>query len=155
MMTPVAALSDQLLDPARRPMVVADACELIDVEVARTSGMSGMAIRSAYKVVQSVKPGAVPRAVDELLPAFAAQLDGYHRTSQESGRPLADVLHDDPGAVADSLLAVADARVARTSRTTVRKAYKKVRGVAHRHVVAALPGAAQLVQRHTAQADQN
>jgi hypothetical protein len=149
MMTTMPALSDQLLDPQRRPAVVSDACALIDTEVARTSGLSGMAIKSAYKVVQSVKPGAVPRAVDELLPAFTAQLETYHQQSEESGRPLTEVINDDPGAVADALLGVADARVARTSRTTVRKAYKKVRGVARRHVVEALPAAAEIVGRHT------
>jgi len=149
MMATMPALSHQLLDPKRRPSVVSDACALIDTEVARTSGLSGMAIKSAYKVVQGVKPDAVPRAVDELLPAFTAQLETYHQQSEESGRPLTDVLSDDPGAVADALLGIADARVARTSRTTVRKAYKKVRGVARRHVVDALPGAAELVSRHT------
>jgi hypothetical protein len=149
----MSTLSDQLLAPERRPAFVSDACALLDTEVTHTSGMSGMAIRSAYKVLQSVRPEAVPQAVDELLPAFTAQLEGYHAQSLQTGRRLTDVIDDDPGAVADALLGVADARVARTSRTTVRKAYKKVRGVARRHVVAALPAAAELVEKHTAAVD--
>ena len=153
MIASMPTLSDQLLAPERRPAVVSDACALLESEVAHTAGLSGMALRSAYKVLQSVRPGAVPKAVDELLPAFTQQLEGYHTQSQETGRPLADVLCDDPGAVADALLGVADARVARTKRTTVRKAYKKVRGVARRHVVAALPAAAELVDKHTAADD--
>lgn len=150
MMSPMPTLSDQLLAAERRPAVVSDACALLDSEVAATSGMSGMALRSAYRVLHSVRPGAVPAAVDELLPQLTRQLEGYHAQSLESGRPLADVLADDPDGVADRLLVVADARVARTSRATVRRAYRKVRGVARRHVVAALPAAAELVERHTA-----
>ena len=107
-------------------------------------------MRSAYAVVRGVRPNAVPGVVDELLPEFAAQVEQYHQESNRTGRPLVDVLHDDPGAVADALLAVADRRVERSSRGTVRAAYKRVRRLAKRHVEAALPGAAELVEKHTA-----
>jgi Family of unknown function (DUF6918) len=144
----VPDLSEQLLHPERRESVVADACDLIDDEVGRASGASGLALRSAYRVVRKVRPGAVPQVVNELLPQFARQVDRYHQESRETGRPLADVLNDDPGEVADALLSVADARVERSSKGSVRAAYRRVRGVAERHVVAALPAAAALVDKH-------
>lgn len=146
----VPELSEQLLAPERREAVVSDACDLIDDQVARASGATGLVMRSAYAVVRGVRPNAVPSVVDELLPEFAAQVEQYHQESSRTGRPLVDVLHDDPGAVADALLAVADRRVARSRRGPVRAAYKRVRGLAKRQVQAALPGAAELVEKHTA-----
>ena len=63
----MAHLSTHLLDPRERPAVVADACALVDRELTRTSGLSGMALRAAHRVVVGIRPGMVPHAVDALL----------------------------------------------------------------------------------------
>jgi hypothetical protein len=60
-------LSQHLTVPHVRPEVVADACTLLEDEVRRTSGISGMAIRSAYRVLTGIRPGMVPSAVDGLV----------------------------------------------------------------------------------------
>ena len=97
-------LSLHLTTPDARPAVVADACALIDQEVARTSGISGMAIRSAYRVLTGIRPGMVPSAVDGLLDPFADQLDPFYQQHVATGEPLTDILTAQRTSMAEALL---------------------------------------------------
>ena len=142
-------LSTHLTTPAARPAVVADACTLIEEEVARTSGISGMAVRSAFKVMTGVRPGIVPSAVDGLLDPFADQLDPFYQEHLSTGQPLVEVLSTQRTSMAEALLAITDDRAERTRQTTLRRAYQRVRGSARGYVEAAAPGIAGLIDAHT------
>jgi len=142
-------LAEYLADPAARPRVVDDACALLDSEVARTSGVSGMAIRSAYRAVRGVRPGMVRHAVDGLLVPFADQLDPFFQQHVATGQPLAEVLDSQRGDMAEALLAITDERARRTSHAALRTAYGRVRGMAKPHVESAAPGIAGLIRAHT------
>ncbi len=144
----MAHLSEHLLAPGARPAVVADACALIDDEVARTSGVSGIAIRSAYRVLSGVRPGMVAGAVEGLLGEFADRLDPFYQEHLATGEPIADVLLAHRSAMADALLAITDRRADRTGNRTVRRAYRRVRGIARQHVESAAPGIAGLIAEH-------
>ena len=138
------------LTPAQvRPVVVRDACTLIDKEVARTSGLSGLAIRSAYRVLMGVRPGMVASAVDGLLDPFADRLDPFYQQGLATGRPLAEILEQERLPMAEALLSITDQRAERTSQATLRRAYQGVRGAARGHVEAAAPGIAALIDSHT------
>ena len=140
----------EYLTPAEvRPAVVRDACDLIDREVARTSKLSGLAIRSAYRVLNGVRPGMVASAVDGLLEPFADRLDPFYQESLTTGRPLAEVLDTQRGPMAEALLSITDERAERTSQATVRRAYQSVRGAARGYVEGAAPGIADLINAHT------
>ena len=142
-------LSTHLTTPAARPAVVADACTLIEEEVARTSGISGMAVRSAFKVMTGVRPGIVPSAVDGLLDPFADQLDPFYQEHLSTGQPLVEVLSTQRTSMAEALLAITDDRAERTRQATLRRAYQRVRGSARGYVEAAAPGIAGLIDAHT------
>lgn len=142
-------LSIHLTSPGARPAVVADACTLIDDEVARTSGLSGMAIRSAYRVLTGIRPGMVPSAVDGLLDPFADQLDPFYQQHLTTGEPLAGILTSQRTSMAEALLSITDDRAERTSQVTLRRAYRRVRGTARGYVEAAAPGIAALIDAHT------
>jgi hypothetical protein len=142
-------LSNYLTAPSARPAVVSDACALIDDEVRRTSGISGMAIRSAYRVLTGIRPGIVPTAVDGLLDPFADQLDPFYQQHVTTGRPLAEILITQRTSMAEALLSITDDRAERTSQVTARRAYQRVRGSARAHVEAAAPGIAALIDAHT------
>lgn len=141
-------LSEFLTDPQQRPMVVADACALIERQVSGLSGMSGMAIRSAYRVVSGVRPGMIATAVDGLLAPFSDQLDPFYQEHLSTGLPLSDILVDQRTSMADGLLSITDDRAQRTSNRTVKRAYQRVRGTARQHVEAAAPGIAELITTH-------
>lgn len=142
-------LSAHLLAPASRQAVVADACALVDRQVAATSGLSGLAIRSAYRVVVGIRPDMLSSAVDSLLGPFTDQLDPFYQEHVMTGQPLADLLEARRASMADALLEVTDDRAGRTSNVVVRRAYQQVRGSARRHVEAAAPGIAALIEAHT------
>lgn len=142
-------LSIHLTSPGARPAVVADACALIDQEVARTSGLSGVAVRSAYRLLTGIRPGMVPHAVDGLLDPFADQLDRFYQQHLTTGDPLADILIAQRTSMAEALLSITDDRAERTSQVTLRRAYQRVRGTARGYVEAAAPGIAALIDAHT------
>jgi hypothetical protein len=146
-------LSVYLTAPAARPAVVADACILIDREVARTSGLSGLAVRSAYRVLTGIRRGMVPSAVDGLLDPFADQLDPFYQQHVATGEPLADILTAQRTSMAEALLSITDDRAERTSQVTLRRAYQRVRGTARGYVEAAAPGIAELIDAHTPSMD--
>ncbi len=132
-----------------RPAVVQDALALLDQEVARTGGFSGLAIRSAYRVLTGVRPGMVGSAVDGLLDPFADRLDPFYQQSLATGRPLGEILVEQRAAMAQALLTITDARAAQSSQATLRRAYQRVRGTARGYVEAAAPGIAALIDEHT------
>lgn len=142
-------LSLHLTSPSARPAVVSDACTLIDGEVARTSGVSGMAVRSAYRLLRGIRPDMVPNAVDGLLDPFADQLDRFYQEHLTTGEPLAEILTAQRTSMAEALLSITDDRAERTSHVTVRRAYQRVRGSARGYVEAAAPGIAGLIDTHT------
>lgn len=142
-------LSTYLTDPSARPNVVADACALVDDEVSRASGIPGMAVRSAYRVLMGIRPGILPTAVDGLLDPFADQLDPFYQQHVASGRPLAEILTEQRASMADALLSITDDRAERTSQATLRRAYRRVRGSARGYVEGAAPGIAVLIDAHT------
>ena len=109
-------LSIHLTGPHVRPAVVADGCVLIDQEVARTSGLSGMAVRSAYRLLTGIRPGMVPSAVDGLLDPFADQLDRFYQEHLTTGDPLVDILTAQRTSMAEALLSITDDRAERTSQ---------------------------------------
>ncbi len=141
-------LSTVLLAPDARAAVVVDACELIDREVARTRGVSGVAIRAAYRLVVGVRPGMLSGAVDTLLAPFADQLDPFYQEHLTTGEPMARILQEQRASMADALLSITDDRAERTRHAAVRRAYQQVRGSARRYVEAAAPGIGDLITAH-------
>lgn len=137
-----------LTDPRVRPDVVADGVALVDSEVAAKSGVTGMAIKSAYKVMRGIRPGIVASSVESLLPSFAEQLDPFYQEHLSSGESLGKILDRRRNEMANALLAVTDARAEATSQKALRAAYGKVRGMAAKQVAAAAPGIAKLVTKY-------
>jgi hypothetical protein len=148
----VPSLEQILTAPDVRPKVVSRCARLIDEEVGRKSGISGMAIKAAYKLVQKIKPSMVSDVTDRLLPDFARSLDPIFQESVEeaegSDASLADVFRThvdrDADRAADALLGVTDAKID-VARPAIKKAYSKLRGSAKGHVEQAVPGLARAI----------
>jgi hypothetical protein len=144
-----ATLQQILLAPDTQPQVLADCYTLIDQELSDKSGMSGAAVKLAYKTVNAFMPGHVQHMVEVLLPDMVSQLEPFwvdFRASGSSG--FGDYLAKRGDEVTQALLSVSDARAAGSGRPTVVKAYSSVRGSAVKHVQAALPRVGDLVQKY-------
>jgi hypothetical protein len=146
-----ATLQEILLAPDVQPQVIADCFTLLDQEVAEQSGISGAAVKLAYKTVNTFKPGHVRFMVEALLPDMIHKLEPYWADFIASGgAEFGDYLAKRGDEVSQALLSVTDARAAASDRPVIIKAYKSVRGSAVKHIEAALPRVGDLVQKHAA-----
>ncbi|HEX9355283.1 MAG TPA: hypothetical protein VF933_15900 [Streptosporangiaceae bacterium] len=144
-----ATLQEILLAPENRPQVTADCFTLIEQELADKSGVSGTAVKLAYKTVNAFMPGHVRFMVGALFPDMVARLEPFWADFTTSGGSgFGDYLVKRGDEVSEALLSVTDARAAASSRPTVIKAYGSVRGHAVKHVQAALPRVGDLVMKY-------
>jgi len=138
-MTPTTEndLSRILTDPARRPRCVEALAQVVDAEVQARSGVGGIALKTAYKAVTSIKPDLVLRAVDYMLPDVADQLDPFWAARE--GQDFGAYLSSRGGEVADALLGVTDQRAAKPDHSAIAKIYNGLRPRARGLVEQALP----------------
>jgi hypothetical protein len=146
----MASLKEQLSGGDKRGKVVDDACGVLDQEVADKGGLTGIAIKGAYKIVQGVKPGFIREAVDGLLEDFLYALDPIYQEAVQKKRPAGAFVRENASRVADALLAITDARAQRAKSQVIRGAYDKLRPMAKKQVEAAAPRLGDLLGRHAA-----
>jgi hypothetical protein len=144
-----ATLPAILLAPGIRPQVVADTVALIDTELADKSGISGSALKLAYKTVSSFAPGYIRETVESMLPEAAVRLQPYWADFEAAGGAgFGDYLAKRGEDVAESLLSITDTWAEASDKAIVVKAYRAVRGGAAKHVEAALPRLGDLVLKY-------
>jgi len=145
----MSELKTILLADDVRPAVLADAQRLVDAEVQAKGGISGLAIKTGYKAVQSVKPNLVPEALNNLLDRFVERLEPLFTQwkSGDAGQSFESFLVGRKKEVANALLGVTDDR-ARSSSGVVKKTYEKLRPQGEKNVEAAVPGLARLIQKY-------
>jgi|SRR5690554_5198528 len=140
------SLKNALHDPEKFNLIVAECVELIEREVDSKKGLSGVAIRTGFKAVRGLKPGFLEGAVRGLLPEFAETLDPI--AAEANSSPVVEHLESEAPRVAEALLAITDARAAKSQNKVAKRAYAKLRGSAREHVEAAVPELARLIARH-------
>ncbi|MGP7998947.1 MAG: DUF6918 family protein [Streptosporangiaceae bacterium] len=144
-----ATLRQTLLAPGTEPKVAEDCYQLIGQELSDKSGVSGTAVKLAYKTVNTFMPGHIRFMVGDLMPDMVDQLEPFWADFTTSGgAEFGDYLTKRGDEVAEALLQVTDAQAAKSERPTIVKAYKSVRGSAVKHVTAALPRLGALVQKY-------
>jgi hypothetical protein len=144
-----STLHDILLAPDTQPAVVADCLKLIEQEVAGKSGVSGTAVKLAYKTAKSFASGYLQSTVESLLPDLVDQLEPFWADYAASGASgFGDYLAKRGDEVSEALLSITDERAAGSGRAVIVKAYRAVRGSAAKHVTAALPAVGALVQKY-------
>jgi len=144
-----ATLQDILLAPDTQPHVVDDCQKLIEQEVSAMSGVSGTAVKVAYKTAHSLAPGYLRSKVEQLVPELVVQLEPFWADFGASGSSgFGDYLVKRGDEVSEALLSVSDAHGAQSNRPIIVKAYKAVRPSAAKHITAALPNLGALVQKY-------
>jgi hypothetical protein len=144
----VTILCERLGKEPVRGRVIADACQVLDDEVADKSGLGGLAIRGAYSAVKGIKPGFIREVVDNLLDDFLDALDPMVQEAGQRGVPAGKHLAANGEPMAQKLLAITDARVENSTRSIIRGTYSKLRPTAVKHVAAAAPRLGQMLDRH-------
>lgn len=141
-------LNDVLSDEAKRASIIEDVCRLVDEEVAKQKGISGVAVKAGYRLVQGVKPGFVRNVVKALLPDFAAALEPISAQAVSSGQTVSQYFARNTGEVAEALLTVTDSRAQSSEHGSVKGAYGKLRGSARKNVESAVPGLGKIIEKY-------
>jgi hypothetical protein len=144
-----ATLHEMLLAPEIQPQVVSDCESLIDSEVSGMSGISGTAVKIAYKAMRTFTANHIYHTIEDLLPRMADALQPYWADfNAVGGGEFGDYLARREDEVAEALLSITDERGRNSRRPTIVRAYNAVRGGATKHVKAALPAVGALVQKY-------
>ncbi len=144
----MASLQELLGAGDKRAALVDDALRVLDAEVEDKSGLSGIAVKTAFKLVKGISPGFLREVVDHLLDDFLSALDPIYQEALSRGVPPRQQLLQNPARVADALLGITDARAQRAKNQLVKATYEKLRGQAKKHVEAAVPRLGELFERH-------
>jgi len=130
-----------------RGKVIDDACRVLDEEVADKSGLGGIAVKAAYGLVKGIKPGFIRQAVDHLLDEFLDAMDPFVTEAKSKNMKAGALILSDRSRMANALLAVTDRRLEGAESGAVRKTYEKLRPAAQKHVEAAAPRVAGLLDK--------
>ena len=141
-------LSDGLLDPNKKKMVVAECTNLLAVQVAKMQGISGMALKAGYTAVRGLAPNYCAEAIERLLPESFTAIDPIWSEGVQTGDPVKH-LSQNSDLTADALLGITDAKIEKSKNTTVRGVYSKVRKSAKKHVEEAVPNLAKIIDNYT------
>ena len=140
-------LVDQLGKEPRRPAVIEDCVALIDAQVKQ----KGFMVKSAYAVIKGIKKKFVPEVVDSLLDEWLGKIQPhYDKWAAAKSTSLSDFMVARSDDVAEDLLSVTDQRAEKTTHTTAKKMYLKMRDGAKKDVVSAIPDLAKMLEKHLA-----
>jgi hypothetical protein len=147
----MSSLVEMLAKDPVRPLVIADCVDLIEAQVKQ----KGFVIKSAYAAIKAIKKRFVPEVVDSMLDEWLSKISPhYDRWAANKSSTFCDYVVARSDDVAEDLLSVTDARAARTSHTTAKKMYGRMRDGAKKNVIEAIPALARMIEKHIAAAPQ-
>ena len=144
----MGSLVDTIRDPAKRSAVLDDCVLLIDAEVAAKRGLTGIAVKTAFKSVKSISPGMIRESMDALLDDFSEKVEPFWQECQSSGDAARTYFSRRKGDVANALLSITDKRANQSKHRVLVRTYKSLRGKAIEHIGAAMPRFADLLDKH-------
>jgi hypothetical protein len=141
----MAVILVEKLGKDRRPAVIEDCVALIDAQVKQ----KGFVIKGAYGVIKGIKKKFVPEVVDSLLDDWLGKLQPhFDKWSATKSSSLSDFMVARGDDVAEDLLSVTDQRAEKTTHTTAKKMYLKMRDGAKKNVIDAMPDLAKMLEKH-------
>ena len=145
----MATIKDALTDMSTRALLIEDCTKLIDDEVEKKSGLSGVAIKTGYKLVKGLKPGFISEATDKLIDAFSERLQPIVDEAHEKGQGVAAYFESERSRVAEAMLSITDQRAEGASHKAVQSMYLKLRPTAKKHVEQAASGVGRLFEKYS------
>ena len=144
----MSSLKEQLGAGEKRQQVIEDAIKVLDAEVADKGGLTGLAVKGGYKMVQGVRPGFVRDVVTGLLEDFLDAMDPLYQEAKQKNRPAGAYLVENKSRMAEGLLGVTDRKAQKADNIVLKKAYEKLRPLAKGQVESAAPRLSQLLEKH-------
>ncbi len=143
------SLVDKLAKDPVRQLVLADCVDLIEAQVKQ----KGFVIKSAYATIKAIKKRFIPEVVDSMLDEWLEKIQPhYDKWSAQKTSTFSDYVVARSDDVAEDLLSVTDGRAERSSHTTAKKMYGRMREGAKKNVVEAIPALSKMIEKHLAAA---
>jgi len=143
----MSTLVEQLGKDGVRPQVITDCVGLIDAQVKQ----KGFVIKSAYATIKAIKKSFIPEVVDALLDDWLGKIQPhYDKWAVQKSASFSDYVIARSDDVAEDLLSVTDARAEKTTHTTAKKMYMRMREGAKKNVIEAIPELSKMIERHLA-----
>ena len=145
----MATLRERVWTDEKTPDVIVDCRKLLDQEVAKKKGVSGFAVKTAFKTLKAVSPKFLDKVLTELVPEFCDALEPLHEQSvSEDKGSFGEFMKAHQPQVSDALLSVTDGKAEEATNRMLKKMYNKLRGRAEQNVREAIPGLAVLMDKH-------
>ncbi len=144
-------LNELIEDPKSRAAILDDSVRVLDDEMAKRSGISGMALKGMYKMIKKAQKGQLMRkALDYLMEDFIEKLEPYYEKYQKEsgGASWSAYLSSHYETLADELLVMTDEKAKKTQHDVIRTTYKKFRPKARSEVITSLPALARMMERY-------
>ena len=142
------SLTQAVQDQEKRPLIIKDCATLIDTQVQSKRGMTGIAVKGAFKMIRSFKPGIIPRSIDDMLDEFSTKIDPFWEKCQAEKADPVRYFQSNSNAISNALLSITDERAKNSPNKVLVKAYGSLRKKAVEHVSSALPDLARLIAKH-------
>ena len=140
-------LVEQLGKEPRREQVIKDCADLIDAQVKK----QGFIIKGAYSTIKAIKKGFIQETVDAMLDEWLTEIQPHYEKWEATKSSTLEAFMVARGEdIAEDLLKVTDRRAEKTSHTTAKKMYGKMRGGAKKQVVEAIPDLAKMLEKNLA-----
>ena len=142
-------LRDILLTEDKKDAVFADCQLLLDQEVKKKKGVSGVAVKTGFKVVRTFKKGFLPKVIADLVPEFCDALEPLHEEHIETNEgSFGEYMVEHEETVSHALISVTDGKAEESHNRTLKKLYKRLRPSAERNILVSVPGLAKLMDKH-------
>jgi hypothetical protein len=122
-----ASLKEQMSPPDKRKALVDDALEVLDLEVKDKSGISGVAVKTAFKIVKGIQPGFLRNVVEGLLDDFLVKTDPLYQDAVTAGLSPGGLFVKEKAKLAGALLSVTDGKAERARSEGVKMTYQRLR----------------------------
>jgi hypothetical protein len=139
-------IQDLLQNNTSRSHILQLCVQLVEQEVQQVPGLSGLAVKTSYAVVKSLKPNMVAEVLEGLLDECARTLDPFVEKAWASNAQTAVPFFTEHATlIAQELLKLTDLRATRARNTMLLKIYEKLRPSALKHVEKAVPAIGQML----------
>jgi len=144
----MGSLVEVLKDQAQRRAVLDDCEALLDAEVADKRGVTGFAVKGAFRILKKLKAGMIRFTLDDMIDEFAGKIDPFWLECQNNGENPDQFFRAKKIDVANALLSITDERAKISPNKGIRKTYNGLRPKAVNHIGDAMPRLSALIKKH-------
>lgn len=136
----------KLLSPNIFPELVKELSIVVEHEVDKKTGISGLLIKGGFKTIKTIMPNMIEKSIHDLLPDFIKAFEPIYQEFEASSlsNDLIAYMTLHQKKIADALLSVTDAKANVGKHKLLVEVYKKLRPIAQDQVASALPAVAKI-----------